>query len=132
MPLTNLLSGFTVMLCILIGVVVTGCTSNKDRVGRLLSLLRDKGLEGEPTLESCRALYSGPAQRRRGPKPGTKRGPRKSRLSAASPHASDNEPEPDKEAKGNDSTTSCTTTLVLYKILLKCRYRYRSYCRINS
>lgn len=57
---------------------LSGSTSNKERVARLLGLLQAKGLQGPPTMDACRALYDGPPPRRRGPKPGTKRTPKTS------------------------------------------------------
>ncbi|XP_068623842.1 collagen alpha-1(XXVII) chain-like [Battus philenor] len=36
--------------------LVEGCTKNKERVAKMLELLTAAGLEGKPTLESCRAL----------------------------------------------------------------------------
>lgn len=33
-----------------------GCKSNSERAGKMLELLREKGLEGEPTISKCRQL----------------------------------------------------------------------------
>lgn len=33
-----------------------GCKSHQDRADKLLELLREKGLEGEPTINKCKAL----------------------------------------------------------------------------
>lgn len=32
------------------------CKSAQDRIDRIVELLREKGLEGEPTLQKCRQL----------------------------------------------------------------------------
>lgn len=34
----------------------TGCTKNKERVGKMMELLVQAGLEGKPTLDKCKAL----------------------------------------------------------------------------
>ncbi|XP_026314605.1 HIRA-interacting protein 3-like isoform X2 [Hyposmocoma kahamanoa] len=36
--------------------LVEGCTKNKERVGKMMELLVQAGLEGKPTLEKCKAL----------------------------------------------------------------------------
>lgn len=33
-----------------------GCKSNSERAEKMLELLREKGLQGEPTLSKCRQL----------------------------------------------------------------------------
>lgn len=35
---------------------IKGCKSNQERADKILELLREKGLEGEPTLIKCREL----------------------------------------------------------------------------
>lgn len=37
-------------------VICLGCKSNAERAAKMLELLREKGLEGEPTLSKCRQL----------------------------------------------------------------------------
>lgn len=34
----------------------SGCKSNSERADKMLELLREKGLEGEPTISKCKQL----------------------------------------------------------------------------